>query len=89
MIPSGCAEWVGSEGHGTAARHLREISGIDNLIDNQIATPPAVDSAAREHRACVPIAPRFSALALDADLTLHGEEREVSTTKRQRIDNCL
>jgi hypothetical protein len=78
-----------SEGHGTAGLRLRETGRIDNRIDNESATPPVVDSAAREQRACVAISPPFSALAVHVGRTLHGEEREVSTTKRQRIDNCL
>jgi hypothetical protein len=89
VIPSSCVEWAGSQGNGTAARHLRETGGIDNRIDNESATPLAVDSAAREHRPRVPITPRFRALAFDADLALRRGEREVSTTKRQGIDNCL
>ena len=62
---------------------------IDNRIDNESATSPVVDSAVREQRACVAISPPFSALAVHVGRTLLGEEREVSTTKRQRIDNCL
>jgi len=74
---------------GTAGLSPRETDGIDNRIDNESATPLVVDSAARGHRACVAISPRFSALGVHVDHALHGEEREVSTTKRQRIDNCL
>jgi len=77
------------EGTGAACLRLRETDGIDNRIDNDSATPPEVDSAECEQRACFAISPRFSALAVHAHLALRREECEVSTTKRQRIDNTL
>ena len=89
VIPSSCVEWTCSEGNGRVGRHLRETGVIDNRIDNESATPLVADFTAADHRLRVPITPRFRALAFDADLTLLGEDREVSTTKRQRIDNCL
>ena len=89
MIPSICVEWACSDGNGTAGRLLREADGIDNRIDNESATSPVVDSVALEHRLCVAISPRFSPLVVYVSLTLRGKEREVSTRKRQRIDNCL
>ena len=78
-----------SEGTGAAQLRLPETDGIDNRIDNETATPPWADSVTREHGAYVAISPRFPALTVHVGRTLRREEREVSTTKRQRIDNCL